>query len=130
LEQILRILGISLGTALAAWGMFHQLIVGGAAMVAKHHHPDEKEARLFVMAWVAQGGFMTFLGLIPATMLFLYGPLAPAVHTVLAISALALILLSLHVFLTGFGTHIRPIQIGAVLEALYGLLLVVIVSFT
>ena len=130
MEYTLKILGISLGTLLAAWGMFHQLIVGGAVMVAKHHHPDEKEARLFVMAWVAQGGFMSFLGLIPATMLFLYGVNTPPVHTVLAVSALALILLSLHVFLTGFGTHIRPIQIGAVLEGAYGALLAVIVSFT
>lgn len=130
MEQILKILGISMGTVLAAWGMFHQLIVGGAVMVARHHHPDEKEARLFVMAWVAQGGFMTFLGLLPAAMLFLYGPSTPPVHTVLAISALSLLLLSLHVFLTGFGTHIRPIQIGAVLEALYGVLLATIVSLT
>ena len=87
MEYTLKILGISLGTLLAAWGMFHQLIVGGAVMVAKHHHPDEKEARLFVMAWVAQGGFMAFLGLVPATMLFLYGVNTPPVHTVLAVSA-------------------------------------------
>lgn len=110
--------------------MFHQLIVGGAVMVAKHHHPDEKEARLFVMAWVAQGGFMTFLGLLPAAMLFLYGVHATAVHTALAMSALALILLSLHVFLTGFATHIKPIRIGAVLELAYGILLALIVSLT
>ncbi|HMU85978.1 MAG TPA: hypothetical protein PKX74_14640 [Leptospiraceae bacterium] len=125
MELVLKYIGIGLGAALAGWGMFHQLIVGGAVSMIKH--PDDSEARLFVMSWVAQGGFMSFLGVIPATLLLIYGPSTAAVHTVLSLSALALILLSSHVFLTGFKTHLRPIQIGASLELIYGIYLVILI---
>jgi len=124
MEVTFKIFGIALGIILAAWGVFHQLIVGGAAATIKH--PEESEARLFVMSWVAQGGFMTLLGILPATMLFFYGISPAPVHTVLVLCALALILLSSHVVLTGLSTHLRPIQIGAILEMTYGLFLVLL----
>ncbi|MCE9596884.1 MAG: hypothetical protein K8S54_02865 [Spirochaetia bacterium] len=128
MEILLKYTGIFLGVILAGWGVFHQLIVGAAASLMKH--PDDNEGKLFVMSWVAQGGFMTFLGIVPATMLFLYGISPPAVHTVLTLSALALLLLSGHVFLTGISTHLKPIQIGAVLELIYGVFLVLTLSLT
>lgn len=128
MEILLKYLGIFLGVVLAGWGVFHQLIVGAAASLNKH--PDDNEGRLFVMSWVAQGGFMTFLGVVPAAMLILYGISPPAVHTILTLSALALILLSGHVFFTGISTHLRPIQIGAVLELIYGVFLILVLALT
>lgn len=117
----INIVGIVLGFFLACWGLFHQLIVGGAATMFKDI--SENEARLFVMSWVAQGGFMTFAGLAPAVMLLLHGPYTEGVQTICILSGIALVLLSVHVFATGFKSHLKPIRIGAVLELTYGVYL-------
>ena len=120
--------GIALGLSLAFWGLFHQLIVGGAATIFKN--VSEHEARLFVMSWVAQGGFMTFAGLLPALLLLFHNSVDPAVRTVIGVTGLALILLAGHVLLTGFRTHVRPVRIGAIFELVFGLyLLTLLVHF-
>lgn len=83
---------------------------------------EEPEARLFVMSWVAQGALMTFCGLLPIALYFLHDLHGAVSRTVLLLGGLAMLLLSLHVILTGYRTHIRPVRIGAVLELLYGLI--------
>ncbi len=128
MQGFLEILGIAGGVILAGWGLFHQLIVGGAVTMVRV--PDEKEARLFVMSWVAQGAFMTFAGILPGTMIFLHGIFSGPAHTVFAITGTGLFFLSGHVFLSGYKTHIRPVQIGAVLEVLYAVILFLLVVFT
>lgn len=125
--EIASYIGIALGVILAAWGLFHQLVVGGA--VTAFRNISETEARLFIMGWVAQGAFMSFTGFLPAALLLFFGPFSAPVHTTLLLSSLALILLSAHVFLTGFHTHFKPIRIGAVLQMIYGVYLLVFLLF-
>ena len=121
--QFLEILGIASGATLAAWGLFHQLIVGAAATMFKEM--SEKEARLFVMTWVAQGAFMSFTGILAAVLLFFYGLQAGPVQITLLLTGLAMLLLSGHVFATGYRSHVGPIRTGAVLEFIFGLICLV-----
>jgi len=121
MTEVLGYTCIALGGLLALWGLFHQLIVGGA--VTNFPRIQETEARLFIMGWVAQGAFMTFAGLVPAALILFFGPADPGAHVVALLSGLALIFLAVHVFVTGFVSHWRPIQIGAILELLTGVAL-------
>ncbi|MEQ9366188.1 MAG: hypothetical protein RIF32_18245 [Leptospirales bacterium] len=121
--QVLEILGIAAGVTLAAWGLFHQLIVGAAATMFKEM--SEKEARLFVMTWVAQGAFMSFTGILAAVLLFFYGLQAGPVQITLLLTGLAMLLLSGHVFVTGYKSHVGPIRTGAVLELIFGIVCLV-----
>ena len=120
---ILNYIVIGTGILLACWGLFHQLIVGGA--VAMLGNPDEKEARIVIMAWVAQGAFMTFCGLLPFIFFVLYGFDHPAYLTASLLAGLAMSVLAVHVAVVGFATLVRPVQIGAVLEAVFGILVIV-----
>ncbi|MCB1138313.1 MAG: hypothetical protein KDK23_06120 [Leptospiraceae bacterium] len=119
---ILNYIVIGTGILLACWGLFHQLIVGGA--VAMLGNPDEKEARIVIMAWVAQGAFMTFCGLIPLIFFIFYGYESPAYLTATLMAGLAMCILAIHVAVVGFATLVRPVQIGAVLEAIFGFMVV------
>ncbi|MCB1171091.1 MAG: hypothetical protein KDK25_12180 [Leptospiraceae bacterium] len=119
---ILNYIVIGTGILLACWGLFHQLIVGGA--VAMLGNPEEKEARIVIMAWVAQGAFMTFCGLIPLIFFVFYGYEAPAYLTATLMAGLAMGILAVHVAVVGFATLVRPVQIGAVLEAVFGFMVV------
>ncbi|MCR9143919.1 MAG: hypothetical protein NXI24_16860 [bacterium] len=121
--QTLEILGIVAGATLAAWGLFHQLIVGAAATMFKDM--SEKEARLFVMTWVAQGAFMTFTGILASVLLFFYGLQAGPVQITLLLTGLAMLLLSGHVVLTGYRSHVGPIRTGAMLEMIFGIICLV-----
>jgi hypothetical protein len=121
----LTYIGVALGASLAAWGFFHQLIVGGAVTLLKN--VEDQSARLMVMSWVAQGAFMSFLGILPASLLLIYGLLAAAIKTVLFICSCALLFLAGHVIATGYGTHIKPIRIGAFLELIYGFYLLMLI---
>lgn len=118
---VAEILIITLGVLLAGWGLFYMLIVGGAVTMFKNL--EESEARIFIMAWVAQGGFIGCLGLLPALLVWLFGLHQEIVRTVIGLDAVALLLLAAHVYLTGFSTHIKPIRIGTMLKSLYGLVL-------
>ncbi|MBI3394316.1 MAG: hypothetical protein HY042_00625 [Spirochaetia bacterium] len=124
----LEIITLCLGTLLSAWGIFHQLIVGGAVTMLKL--PAETDNRLFVMSWVAHGAFMTFAALLPCAMIVFHGVYAGAAHTVFAFSGAALIFLSGHVMVSGYKSHVRPIQIGAVLEGIFGIYLIILVALT
>ncbi len=127
---IFEIVGIILGLLLALLGLFHQLIVGGAVSMIKDS--GAVEARIFIMTWVSQGAFMSFCGLLPAVLLFFYGAMLQSVQTVMLLTGVALILLSIHVFVSGFKSHIKPVQLGAVIQLFYGfyLLSFVIISHT
>lgn len=118
---------IGLGAALALWGLFHQLIVGGA--VTNFKNIGETEARLFIMGWVAQGAFMTFAGILPPVLILFFGPEDPAAHVAALLSGVALVFLAIHVFVTGFVSHWRPIQIGAILELAHGIALLAYALF-
>ena len=120
---IINYMVIGTGLLLACWGLFHQLIVGGA--VAMLGNPDEKEARIVIMAWVAQGAFMTFCGLLPFIFFVLYGMEHPAYLTATLLAGLAMSILAAHVMVVGFATLVRPVQIGAALEAIFGLLVII-----
>lgn len=120
---ILNYIVIAAGILLACWGLFHQLIVGGA--VAMLGNPDDKEARIVIMAWVAQGAFMTFAGIIPLIFYIFYGFESPAYLTATLLAGLAMAILAVHVLVVGFATLVRPVQIGAVLEAIFGFLVVI-----
>lgn len=128
---VLNYIVIGMGIILACWGLFHQLIVGGA--VAMLGNPDEKEARVVIMAWVAQGAFMTFCGLLPLIFFIIYGYESPAYLTATLLAGLAMTILAVHVAVVGFATLVRPVQIGAVLEGVFGLLIIIkslITTFT
>lgn len=124
---ILETLTISLGVVVASWGLFHMLIVGGAVTIFKNM--EETEARIFIMGWVAQGGFIAFLGIVPPLLVWLFGMHQEIVRTVMAFCGISLLLLTGHVFLSGFGTHIKPIRIGAILMLTYGLYLLSVLTF-
>ncbi|MBX7058429.1 MAG: hypothetical protein K1X75_10225 [Leptospirales bacterium] len=126
--MILEMLGyivVALGAIVAGWGLFHQLIVGGA--VTAFRNISENEARLFIMGWVAHGAFISLAGILPVILVLFYGALAAPVQTTLLLCAVATLFLSLHVFLSGFSTHFKPIRIGAVLNLVYGLFLLAFV---
>lgn len=125
MPEFLKVFAITLGLILATWGLFHQLIVGGAATMFKNI--TEHEARLFVMSWVAQGAFMSFSGLLVALMIFFHGIYNEAVHTMLIISGIAMVLLSLHVLVSGFRTTVKPIRIGAIIELITGVYILLLV---
>lgn len=127
MPTFLQITAIVLGLLLATWGLFHQLIVGGAATMFKNITEDE--ARLFVMSWVAQGAFMSFSGLLVAMMVFFHGIYDEAVGTMLIITGIAMILLSMHVLVSGYKTTVKPIRIGAVIELITGTYLLLLVIF-
>ena len=119
------LVGAGVGLVLAFWGFFHQLIVGGAATTFQHL--EEKQARLIVMTWVAQGAFMSYVGLMTAALLFFFGSATPAVMTALLMTGIALVLLAAHVFVTGYSTFMGPIRTGAVLELTLGVYLLVLI---
>lgn len=121
--QILEILCILAGSVLAAWGLFHQLIVGAAATMFKDM--SEKEARLFLMLWVSQGAFMTFVGVLNAVLIFFYGLLSHPVQISLLLTGVAMLLLSGHIVLTGYRTHVGPIRTGAIIQLSFGVLCIV-----
>ncbi len=123
-----EIVGISIGALLTLWGLFHQLIVGGA--ITMFRNISENEARLFVMSWVAQGAFMSFLGILPVAMLFLFPIFSSETHTVFLICSFGLFILSGHIFFTGINTHLKPIRISAFIQLAYGIYLLAAVLFT
>ncbi len=116
-----------MGIVLASWGLFHMLIVGGAVTIFKNI--EESEARIFIMGWVAQGGFLGFLGLTPPLLVWLFGMHQEIVRTVLALCGVTLLMLAAHVYGTGYSTHIKPIRIGAVLITVYGCFLLAVLVF-
>ena len=126
--EILKTIGIILGFGLAGWGLFHQLIVGGS--ISLFPGLSDRGARVLVMGWVAQGAFMSFLGVLSAVMMLLHDVFTPEVHTVLIMSGIAMLFLAGHVYVTGFKTHMKPIRIGAVLELVYGAYLLMLVVLT
>ena len=119
---ILEFTGIALGIVTALWGFYHQLIVGSTASLFTKN--SAREVRMFVMSWTAQGSFISFCGLLPASLLFFHGAMFGAVQTALLLSGAALILLSVHAFIIDFKQHILPIRLGAVLQFVYGLYLI------
>lgn len=125
--SIIEILIIILGLGFAGWGLFHQLIVGGA--VTMYRELDDSASRIMVMSWVAQGAFMSFLGALSSVLVFFHGLRSDAVQTTLAMSSAALLFLAGHVFVSGYAAHLKPIRIGAVLSAGFGLLLLGSVLF-
>ena len=81
------------------------------------------------MGWVSQGAFMGFLGITPPLLLWLFGLHEEVVRIQLALNGFGLLLLSGHVLVTGFTTHIKPIRIGTVLMAAYGAFLLLVLAF-
>ncbi|TGK01654.1 hypothetical protein EHO59_11110 [Leptospira semungkisensis] len=91
-------------------GFLHQLIVGGAISVFQH--PDERQSRMILMIWIATGGFMSFLGLLPTVLLLLYGAEPEPVRAVLWTNTLALGFLAVHFVLCGVMRLPRPLRMG------------------
>ena len=123
--SILEGLGIALGLLLAFWGLFHQLIVGSAASLFSN--TEAAQLRIVVMSWVAQGAFISFGGILPAVLLFFHGLGSAAVQTAVLLSGIALIFLSIHIFISGIKRDLRPIFAGACLQLFYGIYLILLV---
>lgn len=123
--EYLGYVAAAIGVLVAAWGLFHQLIVGGA--VTAFRNITENEARLFIMGWVAHGALISLSGLLPVVLILFYGALSAPVQTTLLLCGIATLFLALHVFLSGYSTHFKPIRIGAVLNLVYGVYLLVFV---
>ncbi len=107
---------IILGTLMGCWGLFHQLIVGG---VASLYRISGNEGKIIVLSWIAHGGYISFLGFLPALQIFLHGIHSPEVISMLIILEIALFLLIVHSFISGFKTHPRPVKIGIYLKILF-----------
>ncbi len=112
------------GVLLGMWGLFHQLIVGGA--VTMNSDSDERSARLFLMSWVAHGAYLSLAGFLPVALLVFHEPYDPAVLTTSIILAFALTLLSIHVAVTTIRYFITPVWIGFVLQSVHAALLYVL----
>ncbi len=121
--QLLEILCIVAGAVIAAWGLFHQLIVGAAATMFKDM--SETEARRVLMRWGAQGAFMSFVGVQTAVLVFFYGLLSHPVQITLLLTSVAMLLLSGHIVLTGYRTHEGPIRTGAIVQLSFGVICLV-----
>ncbi|EQA36830.1 hypothetical protein LEP1GSC047_3086 [Leptospira inadai serovar Lyme str. 10] len=94
----------------AGHGFIHQLIVGGAISVFQH--PDERQSRLILMIWIATGGFMSFLGLLPTTLLLLFGPEPAPVKAALWTNFIALGFLAFHSIICGLKQLPKPLRVG------------------
>ncbi|PJZ52813.1 hypothetical protein [Leptospira adleri] len=97
------------GTLYTLHGLIHQLIVGAA--VGFFQFPDERQSRLILMMWITTGAFMSFLGFLPSILILFYGP-QPAVVATLIAETVAIGFLTLHIFLSGYKTHTKPVKIG------------------
>ncbi|WP_367897714.1 hypothetical protein AB3N61_12205 [Leptospira sp. WS58.C1] len=104
------ILFLCVSLVYAFHGFLHQLVVGGAISVFQH--PDERQSRMILMVWIATGGFMSFLGLLPTVLLLLYGADSEPVKAVLWTNTLALCFLAVHFVLCGVIKLPRPLRIG------------------
>ena len=124
--KILELIGIILGIILAAWGLFHQLIV--KSTVSLLHTVSPKNVRIVVMSWVAQGAYMSFTGILSSVILILYQIDLPVVHLILFMCSFAMLFLAGHVLITGFRAHMKPIRIGAFIEIIYGVYMIVLVT--
>mgnify|MGYP001312148773 CR=1 FL=1 len=111
------------GILLGMWGLFHQLIVGGA--VTMDPDIDERTVRLFLMSWITQGAYLSLTGFLPVVLLVFYQPYDEAVLTTCLVVAIALLILSLHVFATSRKFFITPITIGLTLQTIHSLILFV-----
>lgn len=109
------------GILLGMWGLFHQLIVGGA--VTMNRDADERSARLFLMSWVAHGAYLSLAGFLTVALLIFHDPYDSAVLTTSIILAFALTLLSIHVVVTTLKYFITPVWIGFVLQSVHAVLL-------
>jgi hypothetical protein len=109
------------GILLGMWGLFHQLIVGGA--VTMNPDADERYVRLFLMSWIAHGAYLSLAGFLPVVLLIFHDPLEPAVLTTSIILAFALTLLSVHVLVSARKFAITPVWIGLVLQSIHAALL-------
>lgn len=116
--NILEITILILCGIFALWGLFHQLIVGGAVSI--FHNLDEKEARLFLMSWVAHGAMMSYAGILNFFLLLFFSSEEPVVRFVMGISGLALMILCIHVLVSGLKTRVNPVIIGAILQGITG----------
>lgn len=107
---------IVLGVLMGCWGLFHQLIVGG---VASLYRISGNEGKIIVLSWIAHGGYISFLGFLPAIQIFLHGIQNPGNVSMLVILEIALFLLIVHSFISGFKSHPRPVKIGIYLKILF-----------
>ena len=126
--NIVEALVIVCGVVLAAWGLFHQLIVGAA--VTMYRDLDESASRIMVMTWVAQGAFMSFSGILSTLLVFFHGLRSDAVQTTLVLCSAGMLFLSGHVFISGYRAHLKPIRMGAIISGTYGIVLLIVVLFT
>lgn len=115
---------ITTGFLTGMWGLFHQLIVGGA--VTMMHEAEERNLRIFLMTWVAHGAYISLTGFLPAVLLLIYNPYEPVVLTACILVAIAILILSIHVGAINYKFFITPIWIGWSLQTLHGIMLVIL----
>ncbi|PJZ68625.1 hypothetical protein CH373_16650 [Leptospira perolatii] len=115
--DLASIIFLCISIVYAVHGFLHQLIVGGA--IAVFQHPDERQSRLLLMVWIATGGFMSFMGLLPAVLLILYGIEPAPVKAVLWTNLLSLTFLCIHSILCGLRQLPKPVRVGFYLTVIF-----------
>lgn len=105
---------IVLSLAYAVHGLIHQLVVGGAISI--YPGMNEKQTRLILMSWIATGAFMSFLGFIPAILIFFFHAYSPVMKSLLLLETIALLFLGIHIYLSGHSTHPKPVRIGMIMS--------------
>ncbi|MBE7410725.1 MAG: hypothetical protein L6Q54_08265 [Leptospiraceae bacterium] len=115
--SVLEILMISVGVVLGLWGIIHQLIVGG--IVSLFLQGTKLQLRLVVLGWVGYGAFISFVGILTAVMVGMYGLNSPATRTVLFITVGAMTLFTGHTLISGLKIFPKPIRISFAIESLY-----------
>ncbi|MFN3603738.1 MAG: hypothetical protein ACK4UJ_03380 [Leptonema sp. (in: bacteria)] len=110
---ILEYFIIGVSTILTLVGVFHQLIVGG--IVTRLIDAEEKDLRLYLMSWISHGNYITFLGILPIILFIFHSSYDPALKTTFFILAIAMIILSIHIAISGLKYKILPITLEFVL---------------
>lgn len=121
--EYFRFLIIFLGILIAALGIFHQLIVGG--IVTRLTEAEEKDLRLYLMAWITHGAYVSFCGILPAILLILYPLYEPSLFTTLFIISIATMILAIHIGISGLKYKIIPITLEFIFLIIYSIFLFV-----
>ncbi len=116
----LKYVSIIFDIIVLAFGIFHQLIVGG--VITRLKDCDERDLRLYLMSWISHGSYITFLGVISLVFLLFYSDIMLNTRIFYLVLALSSLIFSIHIGITSFKYDIPPIKIEFFLLIFYSLL--------
>jgi hypothetical protein len=123
ISEVIRLLIIALGLIIGSLGIFHQLIVGG--IVTRLTEGDEKDIRLYLMTWITHGAYVSLCGILPAILLISYPYYEASLFTTLFILGIAIVILIIHIGITGLKYKIIPITLEFIVLIPYSILIFV-----